>query len=157
VSPTAIQDGSRQRFVGLEPHQREECKLERLRFGGGRRLVVRLHGRHCRRAPVLGGDLPDGRRGGLCGGKARAAPDGDQAECLGCVAANEWRGVAECDRKRLDGGHVTDESQCERRHLAHFRIRVLQRHDERRHAFWQPGAADGKRGAASDPRFRIRQ
>jgi hypothetical protein len=46
-------------------------------------------------------------------------------------------------------------AEAERRHLPHFRIRIGEQLRERRHAFRQPNASDGQRGAPPDPRLPV--
>ena len=84
------------------------------------------------------------------GGRVGAEPP----QRLRGATLDRGRGIGEGVHENVHGNRFADQAESERRHLAHFRLRVHQQPDQRVDAFRKPDAADGERRPPAQMRFR---
>ena len=123
----AIEHGGRQLVVSVQTDQREhrqpQCPNRRIadRVAVGARRLGHRSGLNDRR-----GHLADRiRRGSIA----------DQPKRLGRAALHERGGITQRGNQRIARGRIADQTEAERRHLPHFRVRIGEELRERRHAF----------------------
>ena len=123
----AIEHGGRQLVVRVQTDQREQRQPQ----GPNRRIADRV----AVGARRLGhGSGLNDRRGHLAD-RIRGGAITDQPKRLGRATLHQRGGITQRGNQRIARGRIADQTEAERRHPPHFRVRIGEELRERRHAF----------------------